>query len=62
MNKYNLNVSNDDGSGQVGIWFIDDSLKIIFPKNYTYDYTNLYDDIKILSNCLDKYSKIILMF
>lgn len=58
MNKYNLNVSNDDGSGQVGIWFIDDSLKIIFPKNYTYDYTNLYDDIKILSNCLDKYSKI----
>lgn len=58
MTKYkNFKVSNDSILGEVGIWFKNDTLEIIFPKNYTYDETNLYNDINLLSSCLDKYYK-----
>lgn len=56
-NNINLKVSNDNGLGQVGIWFKDNNLEIVFPKNYTYNNSNLYNDINLLSSCFDKYFK-----
>ncbi|MDY2883832.1 MAG: LlaJI family restriction endonuclease [Romboutsia timonensis] len=52
-----LKVSNDSVLGKVGIWFKKDTLEIIFPKNYIYNETNLYNDVNLLSSCLDKYYK-----
>ncbi|MBC5995280.1 LlaJI family restriction endonuclease [Romboutsia ilealis] len=56
-NNINIKVSNDNGLGQVGIWFKDNNLEIVFPKNYTYNESNLYNDINLLSSCFDKYFK-----
>lgn len=56
-NNIKLKVSNDNGLGEVGIWLKKDTLEIIFPKNYTYNKSNLYNDINLLSSCLDKYYK-----
>ena len=58
MSQYNLYLSNDDGSGEVGIWFINNELRITFPKNYSYNNLNLYNDLYLLSSCLEKYFKI----
>lgn len=57
-NNFKLNISTDNGLGEVGIWFKNNTLTIIFPKNYTFDDNNLYNDISLLSQCLEKYSKI----
>lgn len=56
-NNVYLKVSNDNGLGKVGIWFKKDHLEIVFPKNYTYNRYNLYNDLNLLSSCLDKYYK-----
>ena len=56
-NNINLKLSNDNGFGEVGIWFKNNNLEIVFPKNYTYNSANLYNDINLLSSCLNKYYK-----
>lgn len=52
-----VNIYNEQGDGKVGIWVEGDTLNIIFPKNYSYDLNNIYDDIKILTRSFEKYSK-----